>query len=340
MPPTNHALWLKATKDPVMTIDVAPYPTITPDALIIRTRAVAINPADWKLQQMGILLQKYPAILGCDAAGEVVEVGSNLTAKFSVGDRVFGITNLINGYEYAAFQEYALLKAPTMAKVPEGVRFEEAVVLPLGVHTAAACLFPKQCLGLAIPPSREGSGKVVIVWGASSSVGACGVQLAVASGYEVFGVASKVNEVMVKGLGARRCFDYRDANIVSDIVRALDGKTVVGAMDAISETDTLRRLCEVSSQVEGGSKLIASVSGAQPADSRGVSVVNNFQVDKQAYAQIATHLWDVFLPAAIADEKFLYKPDPDVVGHGLESVQAAVDKLSKGVSAKKLVVTI
>lgn len=324
-----------------MTVEVAPYPSLGANEVIIRTKAVAINPADWKLQQMGILLQKYPAILGCDAAGEVVEVGESLSTKFQAGDRVFGLTNMLVGYQYAAFQEYTLLKSPILAKVPDGASYEQAVVLPLGVHTSAACLFAKETLGLAVPPSTAGNGKTVLVWGASSSVGSCSVQLAVASGYQVLGIASKANSDMIKGMGASECFDYHDPNMVSDVIAKLQGKDVVGAVDAISEPDTLARLCEILSRVGGATKLIASIKpGAEAEGTRDVKITTNFQADQQAYARIVSHLWDVFLPAALANEKFQYKPDPEVVGHGLEQVQAAVDQLSKGVSAKKLVVTL
>ena len=55
---------------------------------------------------------------------------------------------------------------------------------------------------------------------------------------------------------------------------------------------------------------------------------------------IGAAVWRDFLPKALESGKFLPKPDPVVVGKGLENVQLAVDKLKQPLSAQKLVVTI
>lgn len=69
-------------------------PTPAANQLTIRTRAVAFNPVDAKMQADGFLITTYAAILGCDAAGEVVAVGSEAKqAGFKVGDRVAGATD-------------------------------------------------------------------------------------------------------------------------------------------------------------------------------------------------------------------------------------------------------
>ena len=47
-----------------------------------------------------------------------------------------------------------------------------------------------------------------------------------------------------------------------------------------------------------------------------------------------------FLPAALKSDKYKAKPDPQVMGHGLESIQGALDAYKQGVSATKLVVTV
>lgn len=51
-------------------------------------------------------------------------------------------------------------------------------------------------------------------------------------------------------------------------------------------------------------------------------------------------IWDQWLTAALANGSLRCKPDPEVVGKGLENVQAALDLQAKGVSAKKLVVEL
>ena len=63
-------------------------PSPGPDEVVVRNRAVAVNPVDWKIQTSGgAFLKAWPVVLGTDIAGDVHEVGSNVT-KFKKGDRV------------------------------------------------------------------------------------------------------------------------------------------------------------------------------------------------------------------------------------------------------------
>ena len=276
-----------------------------------------------------------------------MDVDPSLADTYAVGDRVIGAATCLRrkdggAYAYAAFQEHVVLAAPAIAKIPAGVPYEQAVVLPLGINTAASCLFADATLGLHAP-AVEGApmasrAQTLLVWGATSSVGACGVQLAAQAGYEVVGVASRQNHAMVKALGASACFDQSDAEVVDDVVAYLQGKDVVGAYDAISKDATLSAMCEILDR-SGGKKLVAAVMpGAEAKASRGVRITTNLGVD-MAGSEVPGRIWR-WLGGAMAEERIQYLPRPEVVGKGLEDVQRAVDLLAKGVSAKKLVVLV
>jgi len=345
MPPKNRASWLMAKQSPVNVVDSAPYTSPSANELVIKTKAIALNPADVVVQKLGILLQDYPAILGCDVAGEVVEVHPSLADVYSIGDRVIGAATCLKRkdgtYCYSAFQEYVVLKLPSIAKIPKEVAYEVAAVLPLGINTAASCLFMDETLGLKAPSIdgiKASRGKTLLVWGASSSVGSCGVQMATHAGYEVVSVASKRNHEMVKGLGASMCFDQSDSTLVDDIVTYLNGKEVVGAYDAISNDSTLNAICEILDR-SGGRKLVASVMpGAEAKATKGVKIITNFSTD-MASSEFFKAIWQ-WLNKAMEENRIKYTPQSEVVGKGLEHVQQAVDLLAKGVSAKKLVVSI
>ncbi|KAE8417946.1 chaperonin 10-like protein, partial [Aspergillus pseudocaelatus] len=169
MPPNNRASWLMAKQSPNSVVDVAPYTTPSANELVIKTKAIALNPADVGIRKLGILLNDYPAILGCDFAGEVVEVHPTLAEVYTPGDRVIGAAGPLNRkdgkYCYSAFQEYVVLKVPSIAKIPHGVAYEDAVVLPLGMNTAASCLFAEQNLRLGVPSNhgtRSPRGKTLL----------------------------------------------------------------------------------------------------------------------------------------------------------------------------------
>jgi NADPH:quinone reductase-like Zn-dependent oxidoreductase len=345
MPPSNRASWFMAKHSPVNVVDSAPYTSPSANELVIKTRAIALNPADVVIQKLGVLLQDYPAILGCDVAGEVVEVHPSLADVYNIGNRVIGAAACLDrkdgAYCYSAFQEYVVLKLPFIAKIPKEVPYEDAVVLPLGINTAASCLFMDKTLGLN-PPSIDGTkasqSRTLLVWGASSSVGSCGVQMATHAGYEVVGVASKRNHEMVKGLGASMCFDQSDPTLVDDIVAYLHGKEVAGAYCAIADDSVLNDVCEILNK-SGGRKLVASVMpGAEGKATKGVKIITNFATG-MASSEVGIAIWQ-WLHKAMEENRIKYIPQSEVVGKGLEHVQESVDLLAKGVSAKKLVVSI
>lgn len=107
------------------------------------------------------------------------------------------------------------------------------------------------------------TGKTILIWGGSSSVGSTTIQLAAGSGLEVISTASKKNLEYVKALGAKHVIDYAQPTVVEDIVKLLKGTEFVGAYDAISLPDTLKATAEIVSQLGGGK--IATVLAA-PAE--------------------------------------------------------------------------
>lgn len=88
--PTNQAAWLIKADTPLK-VDDAPLPSAGHGELVVKNAAVAINPLDCHMQDSGVFVQQWPAIFGCDVAGEVYEVGPGPdTQRFKNGDRVIG----------------------------------------------------------------------------------------------------------------------------------------------------------------------------------------------------------------------------------------------------------
>lgn len=86
--PTNKAAWLTKADTP-LEIGDAPFPTAGPGELVVKNVAVAINPLDFHMQDSGVFIQNWPAVFGCDVAGEVFDVGTGGN-RFKKGDRVIG----------------------------------------------------------------------------------------------------------------------------------------------------------------------------------------------------------------------------------------------------------
>lgn len=306
---------------------------------------------------------KYPWVLGTDLAGEVVEVGSGVT-RFKVGDRVVGnsvgVDKSRNSSAEGAFQTHSVLLAHMVSSIPDNLPFEKATVIPLGLSTAACGLYEKEQLALAYPlTDPKPSGKTLLIWGGSTSVGCNAIQLAVASGYEVITTASPKNFDYLKRLGASHAFDYNSRTVVEDVTRAFEGKTVAGALSigsgaADACSDVLAR-CK-------GNKHIAMVSYPvpQPLPERFVlprvvfgfvswSVYNWFRSKIRgistkfifgstlAFNEVGKVVYEDFLPKALSKGTFVPAPEPYVFGKGLECIQDAMDIQKKGMSAKKVV---
>lgn len=104
-----------------------PYPFPTPGEICIRTKAIALNPVDWKRRDLGVLVDTWPVVLGIDAAGVVESVGDTVDG-FNVGDEVFCLVGRSN--RAGAFQEVVAAPSFLVARKPSSLTFEEAASLP------------------------------------------------------------------------------------------------------------------------------------------------------------------------------------------------------------------
>jgi len=371
--PTNTAAWLKTIGSPLV-VGPAPYPVPGPNQIVVKNRAVAINPVDWLMQSIGDVMfpwVKYPFIIGSDVAGEVVEVGPGVT-RFKVGDRVFGhalaISRSSANAAEGAFQHYTLLKSQVTAPIPEGMAFETAAVMPLGVSTAASGLFQTDYLGLAPPQAApQPTGKTLLVWGGSTSVGANAIQLATAAGYEVVTTASPRNFDYVKSLGATAAFDYKSPTVTRDLIKAFAGRTIAGALAiGFGSGPACLRVVHAAK----GDKFVALASAAAKFDHAPTGFRRTLWLVPRAARMIAStsllmtqaRIWGVgvkfifgssladnavsslvyeaFLPRALAEGRYRAVPSPRVVARGLEGVEAGLAAQKAGVSATKIVVSL
>lgn len=114
----------------------APVPRLRDDYILVKTVAVAINPTNWQhIDGEG----PVGGTVGCDYAGTVVAVGPNVTKSFAKGDRVCGFIHGSNGdnHEDGAFAEYVTAKGDLQIPIPNGMTFEQAATLGVGMYDAS-----------------------------------------------------------------------------------------------------------------------------------------------------------------------------------------------------------
>ncbi|KAI0127604.1 oxidoreductase [Xylariales sp. AK1849] len=312
-----------------------------PTEVLIKNAAVAINPVDWKIQDSGVLVKQWPAVIGSDLAGIVIEVGEDVSIVRK-GQRVIANSQLFgsNNLDQAGYQELVISPETSVSPLPDSISYEAGVVLPLSISTAAAGLFQSDHLALEKPSTNpKRNGNTLLVWGGSSSVGASTIQLAVASGYDVVSTASERNFDLIKQLGATAVFDYNSSAVVTDLVEELRKGKFAGVYDAIGTRESELLAAEVV--VKLGSGTIATVL-PPPEDlpsnitSKQVFALSIFT----QHTEVGEAVWQDFLPLALASGQLKPAPDQEVVGKGLEALQGAFDRQKAGVSGKKIVVTL
>ncbi|MDK1347230.1 NADP-dependent oxidoreductase [Streptomyces sp. 378] len=169
-------------------------PKVGPDAVLVKVRAAAVNPVDWKAREGyldGILAPVFPVVPGWDVSGVVVRPGVAVS-EFDVGDEVIGYVRE-DFLSRGTFAEYVAAPLRTLARKPRNLSFEEAAGLPLVGLTAF------QVLTKLLEVKR---GETVLVHAAAGGVGSIAVQLGVHLGARVIGTASESNHDFVRGLGA------------------------------------------------------------------------------------------------------------------------------------------
>ena len=168
----------------------------------------------------GLTKPKHP-VLGSDFAGLVERVGAGVH-RFAPGDRVFGTVAPATG---AHAEMLTIADDGPIAHVPERLDQAEAVATVDGFLTALPFLRD-------VADVRPG--QVVLVNGASGTVGSAAVQLAKYLGATVVGVCSAAHEPLVRSLGAERvidyaCDDFADAHDTYDVIFDAVGKRSFGA---------------------------------------------------------------------------------------------------------------
>lgn len=158
---------------------------------------------------------------------------------------------MYGGAKHGAFQKYTTCREVVVAKIPDNLPFAEAVVLPLALSTSMVALF--ELLQLALPSTESRStGKSVLVWGGSSSIGSIAIQLVAAAGYKVITTASAKNHEYVKELGATAVFDHSDPNVTSLLIEALKGSDCAGVYDCIGTDETKAACADILGKMGGG----------------------------------------------------------------------------------------
>ncbi|KAG8818006.1 hypothetical protein FRC17_011004 [Serendipita sp. 399] len=338
--PANHqALVLIETGK--AEIKTQPVPALDDDSVLVKVKAVALNPTDWKHIDMNLL--KPGQSVGCDFAGDIVAIGNNVTG-WNVGDAVSGFVR--GGFvrsDNGAFQgEICRDVAPTGEK-PSSLPYEDAA--PMGgiaLSTAAYALH----YFLGVPYEPISTPEPILIWSGATGVGMYAIKLASLAGYKVVTVASSRNWDLVKSLGASAVLDYKDPEVVQKIRNWADtegGGKLTKGLDTISENGSIETCIEI---LKGGQHatlftLLPAPKNLDKKDVRveGMIIYAALKPKNEAdFKWLAD--WNTRLPSLIEEGK-LFKIVPLKRFQGFSQLLDAIDYVRQGkVSGEKVVLTV
>ncbi|KAL4945237.1 hypothetical protein BDV06DRAFT_231406 [Aspergillus oleicola] len=333
--------------------DYSPVPEVPANAVLIKVKAVSVNPADSKMTGAFVT---PGAVAGNDVAGVVEKVGSDV-AGVKVGDRVSTSVMGMNPLKptVGAFAEYTTALEHLLLKLPPTISLEEGASVPISFTTAALGLFHHLGLpGGPLEPTSNVAAIKVLVYGGSSATGTAAIQLLKLAGFEVLTTCSPHNFDLVRGYGADIVFDYKAPDCATEI-RKQTRNCLKYVLDCISTLSSMQ-FCYQAMGRAGGKYTALEPFPEAIARTRRV-IKDDWVMALQALGHDIAWPEPHFRPADEAITKFgvawaktmnellargLVRTHPLIIREGglnrvLEGIE---DVRSKKFSGKKLVVTL
>ncbi len=235
-----------------------PDPRPGPGEALVQVRAASLNKRDVWVRR-GLREPGLPRILGSDAAGRVIAVGTGVDEGWIGRDVVIlpylycgncpsclaGVENacarlrLLGGAVDGCYAELLTVPMTSLFRKPAVLSFEEAAAMPVVYLSAWHMLVTR---------ARLAAGDTALIWGASSGLGSAAIQIARRIGARVIATAGGPAKVeRAKALGDQRIVDYQSENVVQVVRDLTDGRGAdvvfdhVGAEATRTSLDCLAR---------------------------------------------------------------------------------------------------
>ncbi len=182
-----------------------PTPTASGRQLLVRVRAVSVNPVDTKIRMTAGSRLDFPRVLGWDCAGVVESVGEQCT-EFKAGDEVYYAGDVT---QPGCNSELHLVDERLVGKKPASLSFEDAAAMPLTTITAWEAMFERMAIAKNPKANKERS---ILIIGGAGGVGSIAIQLAKkVAGLKVYATASRPeSEQWCREMGADEVLNHKE----------------------------------------------------------------------------------------------------------------------------------
>ncbi|KAG8992384.1 hypothetical protein FRB90_001024 [Tulasnella sp. 427] len=269
-----------------------------PDEILIKVDYAALSAFDGHVIDDNFFVRGYPLIVGIGAAGEALEVGSNVD-WISKGDQPPGDR---------ATQQYVVVPANRVVKIPPGAH--ASAIAGLIDNFVCAWHTISTSFGLPLPTAislktalnPEATSSPILVWGAGTGAGSYMVQALRFAGYmNIIATASARSKPIIESYGATHIFDYSDPEVSVKIGEAAGGKPIKYALDPVCTHDSLAGISKVVNTT--GSKVALlipiKIGNLKSLNEGGAQLVVELPPDLNPFAKgvdpviVRTFEWDV-----------------------------------------------
>lgn len=212
----------------VMKIEEVQDPVAGPGQVLVKVRAVGVNPVDTYIRS-GLYARKpeLPYTPHADIAGTVDAVGADVT-RLKPGDRVYGFLAGAGGAELSALDEWQV------HPLPQRVTFQQGAAMGVPYGTAWRALLMR---------AQARPGETVLVHGASGGVGVACVQIARAHGMRVIGTAGTDDGIrLVREQGAHHALNHRRTDYLTELMQITNGRGVDVILEMLANVNLDRDL--------------------------------------------------------------------------------------------------
>jgi NADPH2:quinone reductase len=251
----------------VLRLEDVPDPTPGPGQVVVRARAVGVNPVETYIRAGRYGPRAFPFTPGSDCAGEIEAVGDGVTA-WRAGDRVYSVASLIGAYA-----EKSLCDAGKIFRLPTALTFAQGAALGVPATTAYRALFDR---------ARVRPGETILIHGATGGVGLFCVQLARAHGCTVIGTGGSAHgRDLVTREGAHHVLDHSAPTYLDELMTLTNGRGVDAIFEMLANVNLdkdLTVLAKFGRVVVVGNRGRIEIDPRQTmmrdADIRGMTIAN------------------------------------------------------------------
>ena len=333
-PTTSKQVALLITSfDAPLSLGTIPIPDLNDHEILVKNKAVGLNPIDWKAKKYRFGVYSFPWINGRENSGIVIKKGSRVAANISEADNVVISSTSYRDNRTSTFQEYTAIDSRLVWKLPDFLTHQDGATLGVGLVTASVIIYDSFKFPLTSTPITDpnvnNDPQTLLIWGGGTVVGIYLTQLAKLIGLQVVSIASIDHIEYLSSLGAHTIIDrYLPTD---EIAQRLPDR-IDFAVDCISK-ETSQVVFDLVSAKTHITKFagIVGIPKIVPASVQveGV-VIKKFHEDIDFGSKVVAVTSDYLNSRRLAPARFkLYEGTLDSINHGLQDLEVVGAKTEK-----------